>query len=593
MKKLITALTISICLLLVTPLSIVSTFSSTTQTVVTKQLWSTPINGTAVALEIIPDINDDGHEDVLVVSEDDGSGYIALIDGGNGVTIRQCNLDFEPTEVLYVSVSDSIAIAKKTGGVGVYDTQLNLEFSIPAYHPYALMYENSAFYYLGIWMKNQSDYGINPKELYPTNPFGKTEQYGYVDEAPVELMQNLSEMEPEECPLFLPNPWPYMLDVKLNMTPTPFEVAPTSLQTFDGTDLVYLDGYCAIFGNNTHFVSHSINNGSLNWISGGQTANVLRVDNITGYEYLPGGGTGTGFSGTWIFASTWTINDFKVLSPTRGVGHMRTIGVPGCNFSRHSSEGEWPLILVDNNGGRVEQYTICHKAGIGIGDHCWYMTCVENATYEKHYVSPITPYDETHFLITVTEIGVSTVLMLYSIAEDTFTITWKIPVDLAEMNVGFPTADLNNNGKKGILAVSDGKVAVFSGDDGSKLYGTDIATFVIVDVASLSLGDVILTNEGYGCLISFGGSNHTTYWKEFLGSAWETFISPLQDVDGDDYTDLAVASGNSVTCYWGYYENPPPLPIQNQLWFWAMIAIVADASVIGLVVFARKRARAN
>lgn len=591
MKKSTMAI-IFICLLSLASLSVVLTSANDEEEeiLVTKNLWRTFINGTAVTSQTMPDLNDDGHADVLVASKAEGSGYLTLIDGKDGSTIRKISLDYEPTEVLYVQESDRIAVAKRAGGVGIYDTQLNLNCSIPSYHPYGLMYHAGgvALYFVGKWIKKQADWGINPPGMYPENNFGTTENWGYIGEVDVEFMEEAANQPAPDTW----DPYKYMLDVKMNRTPAPYEYAPICLQTFDGTDLVYCDGYYGPEGgerNNTHFVSHSIMDGSLNWREGG-----ISVPGFDLYAwYIEQGEIPPPVPiGTSIVLPIFQVVGFTVLSPTRGVGYMRTIGVAGMNFSGPSHLGEWPLLLIDNHGGWVEQYTIYEKTG-EFGTHCFYATAVENSTYERHFVTPLTPWNETHFSLTITSFEAS-VLMCYHIAYDNFTIVWKTPIDRGDMNRGFLIEDLNDDGAKELIAVKDENVTVFSSHDGSKLYTTDLSTFSIVDVAHLSLGDVILTTEGEGYLLSFGSSNHTTYWKQYFGTAWETYMSPMQDVDGDDRTDLVVATESNVTCYWGYYETyippgPPPPPIQEELWFWTVIAVVLDAVVIGLVAFARRR----
>lgn len=100
----------------------------------TYTIWSAAsIGDSVVCLQKIPDVNNDAHEDVLVVSRvatGTVGGYIRILDGRNGAIIRTSNtLGFEPYEACYVG--GYIAVAR-SGRIGIYDLQFRSQYSIAA-----------------------------------------------------------------------------------------------------------------------------------------------------------------------------------------------------------------------------------------------------------------------------------------------------------------------------------------------------------------------------------------------------------------------------------------------------------------------------
>ena len=113
-------------------------------------IWSSgTINGTiCFALQVIPDINGDGHEDVFVASTPGGrtyddeivySVYLALIDGKSGSIIRASDpIDYSNMYLgreVAVYINGYIVLAIVTENVDVYDLQFNKLYSIPITPP--------------------------------------------------------------------------------------------------------------------------------------------------------------------------------------------------------------------------------------------------------------------------------------------------------------------------------------------------------------------------------------------------------------------------------------------------------------------------
>lgn len=510
----------------------------------TKMLWSTTIKGASiVGLAVVSDVDGDGHQDVIVASRiGDSSGYLSLINGKTGNVMREVDLNYAPIEMLYANASERLAVARSTGGVDVYDTQLNLKFTIPPFPTHGQLYDIDLYWH-GITALNQADYGIRPKELYPVNPYNRTENWGYVGST---------------------EKW---WDIPQNTT----TIVPRCLVTFNGIDIVYLDGY---YGSTprTHVVSYSLINGSLNWWSGGLY--------VPCWSLGPYGGP----PNLWVFYSWVQIFHLMVISPTSAIAIMKSIGVPGVNWTNPSGYGEWPMLLLDNNGGRVHQ-----RARAAQGLSPFYFPGVEKANWND-VVSPPTQYDEKHFLVTITN-KTSSEMVLYSIENDTIEKVWGVIVDRFDLNRGFSVQDLSGDGKREVLAVKDGNITVFSGSDGAVLSRTNITTACIVNVEHISSGYVILTQEGDAYLVSFKDATPTLYWKVSLGML--PSISAIEDVDGDGLTDLVAATSNNVTCYWGYWfipAPPPPPPIYHNLQFWIMVMAVVDVVIIGAYGLIKRRA---
>jgi hypothetical protein len=511
------------------------------QSYLTRQLWSTTTKGAdVVGVANVDDVNGDGYEDVIVCSKlGDASGYLTLINGKTGLVMREIDLNYAPTEMLYASASKRLAVARSSGGVDVYDTQLNLKFTIPPFRTHAQLY-NRTMYWHGVLAMNQSDYGKRPKELYPVNPYNKTENWGYIEQ---------------------PTWW----DIPQNTT----TVVPMCLTTFNGTDITYLDGYYGTT-HRTCIVSYSLVDGSLNWWSGGI------------YGPVWGLGPYGGPPDHWVFYTWIAVQYLMVISPARAIAIAKSIGVAGYNWTNPSGYGEWPMLLLDNNGGRVHQRTLAAQ-----GLSPWFFPGVEAADWND-VVSPPTQYDGNHFLVTVTN-ETSSELVLYSVENGTINKAWGVIVDRFDLNKGFAIPDISGDDKNEVLVVLNGTVTILSGADGTVLSATDIATARIIDVKPISSGYVILTQEGDAYLLAFKQATPTLYWKLPLGMS--PLITSIKDVDGDDFEDIVAATANNVTCYWGSWTiPPPPPPIYHDFWFWATTMVVADAVVIGAFVFTKRRA---
>jgi hypothetical protein len=97
----------------------------------TYAIWSHLSIGDDIShVQVIPDVNDDGHEDVFILSEVTGNAYIRLIDGGDGSIIgTSAPLGYDPGEALFVN---GYVVVAKTGGLRVYDSQFNERPAIEA-----------------------------------------------------------------------------------------------------------------------------------------------------------------------------------------------------------------------------------------------------------------------------------------------------------------------------------------------------------------------------------------------------------------------------------------------------------------------------
>lgn len=536
MKKQIVIL--ALCFLMIGML-LPTHIAASEQKYTTYALWSTITKGAEViGLANIDDVDGDGYEDVIVASKiGDESGYLTLINGKTGIIMREVDLNYAPTEILYAKASKRLAVAKSSGGVDVYNSQLNFNFTIPTFPTHAQLY-NITRYWEGILTMNQSDYGKRPEELYPLNPNNKTENWGYIEQ-------------------------PVWWDIPQTRT----TVVPMCLTTFNGTDIVYLDGYYGTT-HRTHIVSYSLIDGSLNWWSGGIYG--------PGWTLAPWGAPDLGVFYTWI-----SVQYLMVISPTRAVAIAKSIGVAGYNWTNPSGYGEWPMLLLDHNGGRVHQRTLAAQ-----GFSPWFFPGAEKADWND-VVSRPTQYDGNHFMVTVTN-ETSSELVLYSIENGTIAKAWGVIVDRYDLNKGFAIEDISGDGKNEVLVVMNGTVTVLSGANGAVLSTTGISAARIVDVVSTSAGYVVLNQEGDAYLLAFKQAAPLLYWKLSLGL--NSLITSIKDIDGDDFEEVVAATANNVTCYWGLWAiPPPPPPIYHDFVFWVIVVVVVDAAVIGAFVFTKRR----
>ncbi|MFQ6068696.1 MAG: hypothetical protein ACE5KD_04040, partial [Candidatus Bathyarchaeia archaeon] len=93
-----------------------------------------------MTLRTIQDMNNDGHEDVFIVSTTASNGSLFLIDGKTGNIFKTSGtLGFEPLEALFIEEPSTRIVVAYSGGIKVYDLDFNKihEFSTP-YTPSSL-----------------------------------------------------------------------------------------------------------------------------------------------------------------------------------------------------------------------------------------------------------------------------------------------------------------------------------------------------------------------------------------------------------------------------------------------------------------------
>ena len=103
-------------------------------------LWKTTVDGTKVlTLQIVPDSNSDGHEDILVVSNSTDNGALFLIDGKKGDIIREnATLGILPLEVLFIKQPTPRIVIAYHGGVKVYNLLLQEMITFPMEEDYSV-----------------------------------------------------------------------------------------------------------------------------------------------------------------------------------------------------------------------------------------------------------------------------------------------------------------------------------------------------------------------------------------------------------------------------------------------------------------------
>lgn len=115
-------------LLLVIPISLTHPQQSLESR--TYYIWYTLAGGYWIrALQRIPDVNGDGHEDLFVASNVPGWGYLQFVDGKKGSIINSIRTNYEPNEAIYIG---GYICAAKPGGIDVYDISLNKLYTMPA-----------------------------------------------------------------------------------------------------------------------------------------------------------------------------------------------------------------------------------------------------------------------------------------------------------------------------------------------------------------------------------------------------------------------------------------------------------------------------
>ncbi|HDI42600.1 MAG TPA: hypothetical protein ENF62_02340 [Candidatus Bathyarchaeota archaeon] len=136
-------------------------------------------------------------------------------------------------------------------------------------------------------------------------------------------------------------------------------------------------------------------------------------------------------------------------------------------------------------------------------------------------------------------------------------LCWMTEVDPHPKNLPFALGDANIDGIGDVVAVLNGKLALFSGKTGELLYSTGLRMLYAKCLQTINeKGDrtVLMSDEGRIYLLSFGLLNYSAYWV--LGNY--TYMESLGDVDGDGLNDIAIIYGGTLSCFWGGYDQENP-----------------------------------